>query len=474
MKIGQRLVAANLVGEADIAQALERQRQVGGTLGENLVALGAVSAEAVQSLLSPPPAAPRRLEDIGLDQTFLVGLALKLMHARGVEQPTTLAREIKLPTALSRSLLEEARERGFVEVKAAQTIGLASEAVYVMTQRGRGWVTEMLRESQYVGPAPVPLDDYVAQTSRQRLTNDRVSQGILNDRLSGLELPAALIGRLGPAANSGKAILLYGAPGNGKTSVAEAIAHSFSQPVWVPHAIWVSGSIIRIFDPALHREMPPEATQGGRLGALRTAIDERWVRCRRPTIITGGELTMEMLDLSAAPGGFYLAPLQLKAQGGVFLIDDFGRQRVDPRQLLDRWIIPLERGYDFLSLGSGHKFMVPFDGLVLFSTNVPPDALMDAAQLRRIPYKYRIEAPSLDAYRRILDRVCRDEGLECDADTFDSLIRNFYQACGVPLAGFHPRFIVEHVIARCRFEGRPSRLTPELALEAAAQLLAGQ
>jgi hypothetical protein len=470
MNIGRRLLQANLADEAAIEQAVERQRHHGGTLGDNLVALGLVSAEALQSLLSPAPPAPRRLDDLGLDPTFLVALTLKLLHGRGLDRPSALARDIRLPNALVRLLLEDARERGFVEVKLAQGASMASEQIYVLTQRGRGWLAEVTRDCGYVGPAPVPLASYVEQAAHQKITDDRVDEAALRHALEHLELPEALIGQLGPAVNSGRAVLLSGAPGNGKSTIAEALARCFGQTIWIPHAVMVAGTVIKLFDPAVHEEIRQPQS---RATTLRSAIDERWARCPRPVVVTGGELALEMLDLTTGPGGVHHAPLQMKAQGGVVVIDDFGRQRVAARALLDRWIVPLERGYDVLTLANGHKFRTPFDGMVMLSTNISPEVLLDAAQLRRIPYKFHVPAPTPEAFRRIFERACRDHGLAWDDDAYAALMDEFYQRQGVPLAGYHPGFIVGHVVARCRYAGQPSRLTVPLVLEAASQLVMG-
>lgn len=465
MTIGRRLLAARLVDEAAIDRALERQRRCGGTLGGNLVAMGAVTAEAVAALLSAPPPAPRRLEDLGLDPLFLMGLVLRLMQGRGLDRPSTLAPAIKLPNGLVRTLLDDARERGHVEVRPAPSAGIAAENIYGLTPRGRSWLAEAGGDCCYVGPAPVSLAAYKDQAGRQRITDDRVDEVTLRRALDGLELPEALVAQLGPAVNSGRAILLHGPAGNGKTSIAEALANCFTQHIWVPHAVMVAGAIIAVHDPAVHHE---DAAGSARPGLPRP--DERWVRCPRPIVRTAGDLALDMLDLHPGPGGIHHAPLQMKAQGGVMMVDDLGRQRTAAKALLDRLFIPLERGYDVLTLASGHRFCAPFNGLMLLSTNMALQDGLDAAQLRRIPYRYRIEAPTPEAFRRIFQRTCLVHGLEADEASFAALLTEVYQRQGVAPAGYHPGAIVAHVIARCRYAGQSSRLTPELVLEAAGHL----
>jgi predicted ATPase with chaperone activity len=281
-------------------------------------------------------------------------------------------------------------------------------------------------------------------------------------------LPPGTVGRMGPAVNSGRAILFYGAPGNGKSSVAESVGHSFTQSIFIPHAIHVDGQIIKIFDPTVHE--PCAAPAGGEAPAM--AADPRWVRCRRPVILTGGELTLEMLDLTFDPvSKYYEAPAHIKAVGGLFILDDFGRQRVRPQDLLNRWILPLERRVDFLTLHTGKKLQMPFDELVVFSTNFPPKELMDEAGLRRIPYKFHMAAPTRDEYETIFLRVCDSRNIEVPPEILPYLFDTFYPATGTPVSCAHPRFLMDHVVARCHFAGETPALTLELLCEALQNLV---
>jgi len=338
---------------------------------------------------------------------------------------------------------------------------------YALTSAGKERASEALRRCEYIGPIPVPLENYQVQVQKQTITNEVIGIEKLRKALSHLVLSDEIIRRLGPASNSGRAMLIYGAAGNGKTSIAEALAGAFEQPVYVPYAIEADGQIIKIFDPSVHVPFPngsnEESDNGHPLFLPQLEYDPRWVRCQRPYIISGGELTLEMLDLDFDPHSkYYEAPLQVKAIGGIFVIDDFGRQRVRPHELLNRWIFPLDRKLDYLTLHTGKKFALLFDQLVIFATNFPPEELMDPAQLRRVHYKLRIDPPSMDEFKEIFRRICDSYGLDFTPEVIAQLVNNFYRKHKVPFAGFHPKFIVEHVIAACNYLGTPPRITPEL------------
>ena len=321
-------------------------------------------------------------------------------------------------------------------------------------------------EAHVIRPAPVPLGTYQIQVQKQTITNERITAEDLARSLSHLVLPADIVRRLGPAVNSGRAILFYGSTGNGKTSVAEALGDAFHQTIYIPYCVEADGQIIKIFDPAVHRPAPANSDGDSDRDSIflqRLEYDPRWVRCRRPAIICGGELTLEMLDLDFDPHSkYYEAPLQVKATGGVFIIDDFGRQLVRPHELLNRWIFPLERKVDYLTLHTGKKFELLFDQLVIFATNFPPEELMDPAMLRRIHYKLNVNPPSVDQYKEIFRRVCNTYALNFSEEIMGYLVNSFYAKHKIPFSGFHPKFIIEHVIAACNYAGTPPRLTTEL------------
>ncbi|MDH5749177.1 MAG: hypothetical protein OEY85_07690 [Rhodospirillales bacterium] len=474
MFLGEGLVEAGLIRPEDVQKALEHQKTSGGTLGESLVSLNMISVEQLESFFNFSVRSIKSIEDTGLDFNFLMTLVLKIISVYDFETPSQVSHEIKLPMSIVSDLMDSARERGLLEALGAATQGVRSELRFTVSKAGREWVEEAMSQSMYVGPAPVSLDDFQIQTEKQRISYDRVDLNSLKNCLSHLILPDEIIQRLGPALNFGGSLLLYGAPGNGKTSIALALARSFQQFIYVPYAIEVSGQVIKVYDPEIHTEVEIAGGigRGERTDKLRRNIaDKRWVRCRRPTAITGGELTLEMLDLNFNPyTRFYEAPLQVKAIGGVFLIDDFGRQQARPEQILNRWVVPLERGYDYLTLHTGKKFPIRFDGLVIFSTNLPPRTVLDAAMMRRIPHNYLIGPPSKEEYVTIFKDVCSSSGLKYSEDIVDMLMKDVYEKGTIPLARFHPRFIVDHAFAQCRFMGTPAELTLELALDAIQHL----
>jgi predicted ATPase with chaperone activity len=311
---------------------------------------------------------------------------------------------------------------------------------------------------------------------KQTIANERIVADTLSRTLSHLILPKETLRQLGPAINSGRAMLLHGASGNGKTSIAQALAQVFRQTVCIPHSIEVDGQIIKIFDRTVHKEIPSERSPGESVRSpfsLQPAkFDPRWVRSRRPVVISGGELTLRMLDLEFDPiSKYYEAPLQVKATGGVFVIDDFGRQAVRPRDLLNRWIVPLERRVDYLTLHTGKKFDLPFDQLVIFSTNIPLEEMMDAALLRRIHYKIRIDPPTVEDYKAIYRTICHLHELEPSEEILTYLLDSFYSNNIMPAMAFHPKFIVEHCITACNYEGIPPRLTMGLVRDALQNLV---
>ncbi len=410
----------------------------------------------------PTPVAPQTVEQTGLDPHFLLRFVLKSAYVTHRGTAPDLAEYTALATGVVSELLEEAKQMRLVEV-----LGLAdprrSVYRYALTGVGRDWALEALNQCQYTGPAPVSLDAYRAQVAAQTIRRDAITPERMAEVLTGLVLPEGTVERLGPAANSARSLLLYGAPGNGKTSIALALGTAFAQAIYLPHCLEADGQILRFFDPSVHRPVEPSEPH-----------DPRWVRCHRPVVLTGGELSMEMLDLSFDPvAKFYEAPAHLKATGGVFVADDLGRQRVAALDLVNRWILPLEHGIDFLTLHTGKKIQMPFDQLVIFSTNSSPRELIDSAGLRRIPYKFQVHVPTRDQYERILARACQDAQLALPANVPRYLLERFYPETGVPISAAHPRFIVDHVLERCRFERSEPRLTLERVHDAVENLVIG-
>lgn len=409
---------------------------------------------------SPVPPVPRTIEQTGLPLDQIEQLILKTMY--GAEATgTSIAERTRLPYALIEPIIERLRAQLLVEVRGATGSGTAGYR-YSLTDLGRDRARQFLAISQYAGPAPVPLTAYLDEMRALNEARGYVDRERLQRGFSHLVIKEHVLEQLGPAVNAGKAVFLYGPPGNGKTVIAEGMGRTLGGDMYVPHAIDVDGHIITVYDPISHEslESEPESTSSVVTSAPR---DRRWVRIRRPVVIVGGELTLDMLDLTFNPiSKFYEAPLQLKANGGVFLVDDFGRQRIRPEDLLNRWIVPLESRVDYLTLHTGKKFQIPFDVLTVFATNLNPQSLADEAFLRRIPYKIPIEDPTLDEYTKIFEMNCRRRELKFHKVMVAYLQRRYYGPEERPLRACHPRDLVDQVIALCRYRGVPPKITREL------------
>ena len=459
MQIGEILIAAGAVTAEDVRAALERQRSAGGRLGDNLVALGLITAQRLDGILKEMPQPPQTIADTGIAEAELLALLLKIMYARSLDTPSKLIEGLALPGRIVSGLIADAEKRQLVESMGMVSGAALSEVRYTLSQAGRRRALEALEANQYVGPAPVSLPSYTARILRQRITNERIGRDVVKAGFADLTIPDDFVDRLGPAINSGRALLLYGPAGNGKTSLAERIGRIFSDVVYIPYCIEIEGQYVKVFDPDLHQVAAP-AQRSDRVEAIRRQdLDRRWVPCRRPIVITGGELSLEMLDLQWNPQArFYEAPLHVKAIGGTFIIDDFGRQLVSPERLLNRWIVPMQSRVDYLKLHTGKSFSVPFDELLIFSTNMAPQDLMDPAFLRRIPYKIETAAPSLDVYGQIFRGVAEAEALPFDEAVFHYVVDRL-QAEGKHLACYQPRFIVDQVVAACKYEGVPPALS---------------
>ncbi len=422
--------------------------------------------EARPSTPANAPPAPNSVKETGLSPKFLGALVLKTIYLIGLETNIEIARFLKLSQVVADELLTALKQQAFLEVQGSSA-GNVPVLRYRLTKTGKDLAIDACGQCQYIGPAPVPLAAFQEQVRKQTIQGERVTVDDISASLSHLVLPERLIHRLGPAVNSARPMLVYGPPGNGKTSISEAIGKVFKQAIYVPQCFEVDGQIIRVFDPTIHTEIPSpqpiDRADGGEANLLHKKPDPRWVKCRRPVVIMGGELTLEILDLDFDTlAKFYEAPPQVKALGGVFIIDDFGRQLVQPKDLLNRWVVPLERRVDYLTIHTGKKFDIPFDEIVIFSTNLAPDKLMDAALLRRVKYKFRIDPPTPDDYVKIFRRVCSREGIELPQAVLFYLMEDFYPRTGTPCSGYHPGFLVEHAIAACRFEGVAPHLTVEL------------
>jgi hypothetical protein len=417
---------------------------------------------------SPAPPAVVHIEDTGLAPDVIEQLLLKTLYGAELVG-AAIAERMRLSFTLLEPLVEHARAEQLIEVKGAN----GSNAVayrYSLTDLGRERARQFLDINQYVGPTPVPLPAYVAQmkalaASRGYLDRERLKQGFQH-----LIVDDQILEKLGPAVNAGKAVFLYGPPGNGKTVLAEGMGQSFGGDMYIPHALDIDGHIMTMYDPICHETLDVDAGANETTSVVRSAPrDRRWVRIRRPVVMVGGELTLDMLDLTFNPiSKFYEAPIQLKANGGVFLVDDFGRQRVRPQELLNRWIVPLESRFDYLTLHTGKKFQVPFDVLIVFATNLNPASLADEAFMRRIPYKIAVEDPTVEQFVKIFELNCKRRNLPFHQVMVAYLQRRHYGPSGRPLRACHPRDLLDQVTALCRYRGIEPVISREI-LDAACK-----
>ncbi len=402
-------------------------------------------------------APPASLEATGLPTSVVADLVFKQLLRSGDTSIAELAAAIALPLPLLEKLLAFLRDERCVGVPRRGSFD--GDVRYELTELGRVRADDAMRRNQYIGPAPVSLADYVAQCNRQRVAGARIAPARVEQVLSALVLPAELIGTLGAAVNSQRPLFLYGPSGTGKTWLAEHLVEVLEGAIWVPHAIEVDGEIIQVFDPMVHRRIDAAAA-GGSLDRARQP-DARWVLCARPAVKLGGEMTLAMMDLELDPlTRFYKAPAQLKANNGVLVFDDLGRQRSSAHQILNRWIVPLDRHIDHLSLRTGLSFQVPFDMLVIFSSNLSPASLDDPAFVRRLGYKVRLDALDEASYRRVFRQACERAGVEHDEAVADCLIHELHGRSGMPLFPAYPLDLVLMVRDRAAYEGHDAALTP--------------
>jgi hypothetical protein len=461
--MGDLLIRARLITEEDVARALERLAAQGGRLGDNLVAIGAIERNTLDRFLHRIPTEPADIAATGIEENELMGLMLKLIYTDRLINVRQYVDAIKLPFQIVLDLVRMAVDRQLLHTLGSRNSDSLLDMAYSFTEEGRRFTIDALQRMRYAGPAPVTLEEFNDQVNLQKLTNELVTMDRIKKAIGELTFDQTIFEQSGPALNSGRAMLLYGPPGNGKTSVAMRFASVFHDVIYMPHAVTVEGQIIRIHDPSIHIALSPtQVSEDEALSFVRREdYDARWVPCQRPFVITGGELTLEMLDLRYDEAGhYYEAPLHMKALGGCFLIDDFGRQLVSPTNLLNRWIVPLESRVDYLKLHTGKSFSIPFEELVIFSTNLEPEDLMDPAFLRRLPYKIEIGAPALELYRRIFEKECERQNLPLTPEVFESIVYKLKVEKGTAFAAYQPRFIVDQIVATCRFMGESPHFEP--------------
>lgn len=413
------------------------------------------------AVMAPP--APRQIQEMQLPVVMMRDILIKTMFRKNVDMVTELARAICLPIQVTQELVDMARDQRLVEATGTLNANSGNEMGYQLTDAGKARALDALSQSEYFGAMPVPLDVYREQVKRQSIRNLLVTRQQLTDAMGHLVLPDELIGNLGPAVSTGRSILMYGPPGNGKSSTSNGIRDALGDKVYVPRAIEYAGQVITVYDPIVHSAAEDDVDDPTQLRRTSGKFDTRYVCCERPTVITGGELSLNMLDLVYNPTAkTYQAPLQLKSTGGIFIVDDLGRQAESPQSLVNRWIVPLEESKDILSLQSGEKFEVPFDTLVIFSTNFHPNEIFDQAALRRIFFKIKIDGPDQANYLKIFSLVAKKKKMPLNEAALIHLLKVKYPTIDNVYANYQPIFLIDQMIAICEFEGIPYQMTPAL------------
>jgi len=402
------------------------------------------------------PLEPADLKDAGVNESMVEGIVLRFLLSIGECEGRAIANQIKLPFRLIEPILAALKIEQRVALKSATE---TNDYVYMLTESGRRSAQATTTECTYYGACPVSLSAYIQSVRKQSIEGQSPNREDLRRCFSDLLIDPGLFAKLGPAVSSGRGMFLFGYPGNGKTSIAERVTAAFGRYIWIPSSIEIDGAIMRVFDPMIHELAPTDPPYG--LLDL-SAIDKRWIRIKRPTVVVGGELTLDMLEVQQhAKTRINEAPLQMKSNCGTLVIDDFGRQKMSIDQLLNRWIIPLEKRYDFLNMPGGKKIQVPFDQLVVFSTNLEPKDLVDDAFLRRIPYKIEVTNPSEEYFRKLFEIMCRITQVPYDAAAVDYLIEHHYRPINRPFRNCQPRDLLMQIKSYCQYNELPLEMRKE-------------
>ncbi|WP_171238140.1 ATPase [Ruegeria sp. HKCCA5763] len=412
------------------------------------------------AVMAPP--APKGLGEMKLPLVMMRDILLKTVFRKNASTVSEIAAAICLPGSVTQELVDIARDQKLLEATGTLNANSGNEMGYQLTDAGKARALDALSQSEYFGAMPVPLDVYREQVKRQSIRNIQVTREQLVGAMGHLVLPDSLLDHLGPAVSAGRSILMYGPPGNGKSSISNGIRDALGDNVYVPYAIEYAGQVITVYDPIVHTAIEQEPDDPNSL-RRRKRFDSRYVQCERPTVVTGGELSLSMLDLVYNPTArTYQAPLQLKSTGGIFIVDDLGRQAEPPQALVNRWIVPLEENKDILGLQSGEKFEVPFDTLVIFSTNFHPNEIFDQAALRRIFFKIKIDGPNQENFLKIFAMVARKRGMPLDEAALVHLLKVKYPTINNIYANYQPIFLIDQMISICEFEGIPYQMSPDL------------
>jgi hypothetical protein len=415
------------------------------------------------------PPAPTTLAETGLNRAFMSEMILRTIYNRGRATGSEIGRDLRLTYEVIGPLLAEMRQGDLIDIVGQAGLGDVNYEYVLRPPRGPRAVEDALKKTEYSGPAPVPFKAYIEAVKTQTVKNITVTRRTIRQAFSDLVIADAVLNEIGPAVNSGSSIFFFGFPGNGKTSIAERITRLMGDDIFIPYAIDVDGQIIKLFDSVVHELVKEDAGAGGpgpttgNLLEYGPPYDLRWAKIKRPVVVTGGELTLPALDLSFNElSRFYEAPFQMKANGGIFMIDDFGRQQVRAMDLLNRWIVPLEKRYDYLTTVTGKKLEIPFDQLLIFSTNLDPNQLADEAFLRRIKFKIEIRDPDEAQWRKIWSLVCKAKGVEVDPKALDYLIEKWYKPMQRPLRMCQPRDILDQMISIAKYNMEQVSFAPDL------------
>lgn len=460
MNLATRLLRAKALPPEQLGQALHRQKQSRGFLGNHLMDLGFLDSKELAKFTSPYPPTPQTFEEMGLPENLLAHLFLKHAYFRYHFSIREMSEALKIPMQLVDLLLDYLKQQKFVDVSPRDVLRpapghLASELRYILSDSGKEAAEQYLDFNNYVGPVPVSLEDYWDWVEFQTILQVEINEAQLREAFREYVVPEKLFEEIGPAVVSGRSLFLFGPSGNGKTVLARCIGEIFDdEPVFIPYALYVQGQIIRVFDESNHQPV------SSLLDGPAQGRDMRWIMCRRPVIIAGGEMTEAALEAKYNPvSKYYEAPHQIQANNGVFIIDDLGRQKIAPKELLNRWMYPLEMRQDFCNLHTGQQFSVPFDQLIVFCTNFDPSSLADEAFFRRIRHKVFIGYISPEQYLEIFRRVCEKYDLDFDEKVVLEIMEHYYIKNSRPFRACHPRDIIDKLRDRAKFKGKAPRLT---------------